>query len=339
MDSVAVLDEQERRLLFNETAARMGFAPWVAEKDFWVCWALKRLFALPEGSPRLLFKGGTSLSKVFGIIRRFSEDIDLSINREDLGFTGERDPEALSGNARRRMLEELTHAVQGFVHGELLPRLRDDFSKVFQGHVRWAIDSVEGSPNLLFEYPVAAATAGTGYVSQSILIEIGARSDHSPAGDYGVNPYAYDHFPEYFIDPSCTVRVMSAERTFWEKATILHAYYHGGVKRAEKDRMSRHYYDLCQLAKSPIGEAAIRQTDLLERVRIHKDVYFRSAWAHYGEARPGSLRLVPDDELAAVVSRDFARMEAEGYFYGGAPPDFTEILDVLADLESEINRT
>ena len=336
MDSVATLDEQERRLLFNETAARMGFAPWVAEKDFWVCWVLKALFTVPDSHPRLLFKGGTSLSKVFAVIERFSEDVDLSVNREDLGFVGNRDPEVLSGNARHRMLRELDQAAVDFVRSELQPRLHDRFAQVLGDDGSWRIQGSQGGPNLVFEYPPATETLRVGYVSQTILIEIGARSDHGPAGDHAISPYAHEHFPEYFTDPTCTVTVMDA--TFWEKATILHAVCHGGAEKV-RARLSRHYYDLQRLSETSIGVAARGNAELLERVRIHKSVYFPSGWARYDEAKPGSLRLVPGDDVVQALRRDFEEMARAGYFYGEDPPSFKQIIDGLGTLEARINRS
>jgi predicted nucleotidyltransferase component of viral defense system len=94
VDKVALLDASDRAALFGETGAARGIVNTIVEKDFWVCWTLKRLFELQNAdTPTLIFKGGTSLSKAFGAIRRFSEDIDLSFDRADLGYTGDRDPE------------------------------------------------------------------------------------------------------------------------------------------------------------------------------------------------------------------------------------------------------
>lgn len=338
MDSVAVLDADERRVLFTETATRAGFAPWIAEKDFWVCWALAQLFALPEHRPRLLFKGGTTLSKVFRVIERFSEDIDLSVNRVDLGFVGDHDPEELGGKARKIALEELSQAVRDYVCNDLLPELRERFSDVLGEDRSWALEPIDGGPHLRFAYPISTQNAGTiGYVSQSVNLEIGGKSDHEPADEHTVSPYAQEHFPELFQQNAVAcVRVMAAERTFWEKATILHAHYHGGAERAAKGRLSRHYYDLVQLSRAEAGDRALADLDLLDRVALHKSIYHRSAWANYETARQGTLRLLPSDESRSVIERDYEDMQRSGYFFGPVP-SFSEMVDRLAEIESAIN--
>lgn len=339
MNSVARLASEERRLLFDQTAAATGLAPWVVEKDFWVCWILRELFSGVGDSPRLLFKGGTSLSKVFGLIHRFSEDIDLSVNRQDLGFIEERDPESVTGNARKRLLDELDEQVRKHVREEIVPRLRSVCGETLLAEDDWGISEESETADFTFRYPTEVRSGITGYASQAVLVECGGRSDHEPAGDYTITPYAHDHFPDYFDAAETTISVMSPERTFWEKATILHAHHHGGREKAgRRERLSRHYYDLYQLAESRVGPDATSNLDLLERVRIHKTVYFASAWARYDLARPGSLRLCPRADTVELVARDYDEMVRAGYFFEGHdPPPFTEILGRLAHLEGEIN--
>lgn len=135
MDGIAALDRDTRARLFEETAARLGIGrAAIIEKDFWVCWTLRRLFALQntqkEAHPVFVFKGGTSLSKVFGLIQRFSEDIDLSLDWHGLGFTGERDPAKAGTSRRKRLLEELRDTCESYIASTLVPALRKDFATV-----------------------------------------------------------------------------------------------------------------------------------------------------------------------------------------------------------------
>ncbi|MCA1566194.1 MAG: nucleotidyl transferase AbiEii/AbiGii toxin family protein [Acidobacteria bacterium] len=345
MDSVAKLPTEERALLFAEAAARRGVLPVVIEKDFWVCWTLKRLFELPDINTHLIFKGGTSLSKVFGIIERFSEDIDLSINRAYLGFGGEHEPERAGGkNKVQHRIEELVEASRAKITGELLPALRGAFHSVLNdveedaGRTQWSLVQDASEPqDLYFTYPRHESSLkwqGSDYLKPVVKIEMGARADHWPAGEYPVTPYAAEQFPNYFSEPTCHVKVLEAERTFWEKATILHAEYHRPEGRATADRISRHYYDLHRLAASQVAGNALKRLDLLDRVVEHKSVFFRSAWARYSEARTGQIRLLPAAERLASLRVDYDKMK--DMFFGERPP-FDEVLNTLAALEERVN--
>src|SRR5207302_4046217 len=150
MDDVARLPFTDRMDLFLATARRRGLTAEIIEKDFWVCWTLKRLFTLPDPPAGLLFKGGTSLSKVFGVIERFSEDVDLSFNRAELGFGGESDPlNALTGKKRKHGLEALTETCQRVIREKLLPQLVTVFSDALDEPplTTWDIQLAEDDPD------------------------------------------------------------------------------------------------------------------------------------------------------------------------------------------------
>ena len=344
MNSVAKLSAPDRAILFRETANRRGMAPLVIEKDFWVCWTLKHLFDLPLGH-HMIFKGGTSLSKVFNVIKRFSEDIDLSISRESLGFGADQEPEAApSKKQTQQRIESLQQACEQKIASELLPSLRMAFSTTL-GNVSeseasesfWQVEIDSKDPQaLLFTYPrqQEADWSVNGYLKPVVRIELGARSDHWPAGVYSITPYAAEEFPDYFEAPTCQVKTLEAERTFWEKATILHAEFFRPDTSSAGERISRHYYDLYQMIKSPIAEKALMNFDLLKRVAEHKRIFFRSAWARYDEACPGSLRLVPPQENQSQLRADYNKMK-EMFFE--QPPSFQQMLDALRELEKKIN--
>lgn len=341
MDGVAALDKEERALLFRQAAADKGVDARVMEKDFWVCWSLKKIFAL-EGHPDLLFKGGTSLSKVFGLISRFSEDVDLSVDRRAFGFTGDRDPtEATGKNERKRLVKDLNHQCHKYIEDRLAPALREVFAFVLgdEGEA-WHLKRDTSAPaTLLFDYPTEDAKETLGYMPEQVRLELGAFADHEPSTEHPVYPYACEHYPGYFEAPTCVVKVLDAERTFWEKVTILHAHSHGGPDRAVNRRLSRHYYDVFQLAGSGVREIALGDLPLLERVVRHKTAFYGQAWAKYDEACPGTLRLVPDEALGEVLAADYAEMQTSGFFYGEEPPSFDDILGRLTELELEINES
>lgn len=240
MDGIATAGPKERRELFRETAARRGdITAEVIEKDFWVCWTLKHIFDLGPTPAQLIFKGGTSLSKVYGLIERFSEDIDLSLSREDMGFVGERNPyEAPSRTRQKKLVRELVASCQKAIAEVLLPGLRTRLAAVLGPEGRatalWslALDRID-LQTINFTYPPGLASGGPvpmAYVRPIVRLELGARSDHWPAEEHAVRPYAAEVFPAVFAEPSCLVRTLKAERTFWEKVTLLHAECHRSVQ-------------------------------------------------------------------------------------------------------------
>lgn len=397
MDRVAQLSSAARSELFQETTARLGIArAAIVEKDFWVCWTLGRLFSLQtthpaaysaahagtQAHPDLVFKGGTSLSKVFGLIQRFSEDIDLSLDWRGLGFTGDRDPANATANRRRRtLLEELGEECERYLAAVLVPALRSDFESIlgpgsvgtnqgsdhtaFQvpdqapdqaldGRFRSGLSSESSSESwklavdpeepqtVLFTYPPSLSEATYseyGYLMPVVRLEFGARGEQWPAAMHVVTPFAAQVFPDQFTSQltsqQAPVRVLSAERTFWEKATILHAWAHRGSLPTGVERGSRHYYDLAMLSQSPLRQRALDEIDLLTEVALHKERFYPAAWANYAAARPGTLRLVPDDAMVRALSADYSKMQ-ELIF--GDVPTVDQIMAELSDLEREINR-
>lgn len=343
MDNIARLPADDRADLFVASGRNRGLASAMIEKDFWVCWTLKRLFTLPKPPTSLLFKGGTSLSKVFALIDRFSEDVDLSFDRAGLGFGGECDPlNAPSGKQRKRALEALTQDCRHVIRERLLPQLTDAFRDAL-GHPTsslWALELADDDPDeqtLLFHYPPGIRSRPSeepAYIQPVVRLEFGARSDHWPAVDAVVSPYAAADFPQVFHDPACHVRALAAERTFWEKATLLHMWHHAPAKKKFRDRQSRHYYDVVRLYQHDLGRAAVKDIELLQKVARHKEVFFPAAWAKYGDAKPGTLRLMPPETRRRELERDYRQMQ-EMIF--GEPPTFDQLLETLCEIEQQIN--
>jgi hypothetical protein len=344
MDKVALMPLSERAALFGETGAGMGLASTIAEKDFWVCWSLRRIFALPEeGGLRLIFKGGTSLSKAYGAIRRFSEDIDLSFDRAALGYTGERDPQqdGLKRKAREKLIDELVSDVKRHIAARFLPTLRTAMAEQLGEPAAggWALTIDDEDPQTVnFRYPAALSAADygkTAYVAPQVRLELGARGDPWPMETKRIHPYAFDQFPDWFKDPYCDVAVLSAQRTFWEKATLLHAEAHRALDKPLPDRLSRHYYDLVSLLNIEEGANAAKDFDLLDDVAKHKAVFFASGWANYGAARPGTLKLIPPDERLAALRADYAKMAP--MMFDQQPPKLDDLLQRIRQLQEEIN--
>ena len=319
---------------FQETAAQLGISKAIIEKDFWVCLSLKQLFALPTFGEQMIFKGGTSLSKAYDVIHRFSEDVDLSLDRERLGFVGDRDPEdrELSGKKQKRLLQELEKAAKEAVGSQLLSESRTVFGSSLEQSFTLSVDPSDPQ-TILFAYP-SLADSEAGYVKPVVRFEFGARGVQLPAEQIDISPYLHQAFPDLLADCLVGVKVLGVERTFWEKATILHMLFHQDATKPLADRMSRHYYDMAQLIGHEAKKRALEKLDLLTQVAHHKSVFFKSSSANYDEAKPGSLRLVPNANLAAALRKDYAGMRE---MIIGDAPKFDEILTTIKAFETEIN--
>ena len=339
MDEFAKSKAADRRILFEATATFLNIPAQLVEKDFWVCWTLKELFQLPKIGGHLIFKGGTSLSKVFKVVERFSEDIDISIDREFLGFGGTNDPEAGTSNKeRQRRIEALKTACQQKIAGELQPALESAIRAKLGRGEEWAIRQDDDDPDqqtLLFEYPTVFPQATSRYIRRAVKIEMGARSDHWPSVTKFVTAFVAERFPQAFREPSSAVKVLSAERTFWEKATILHAEFHRPPDKAIPERFSRHYYDFSELIRKGIADEAGKQLELLERVAEHKGLFFRSSWAKHETAAKGTLHLTPQDFRIQALRDDY-RIMREMFF--NEPPTFEKILETIQAWERKFNR-
>lgn len=352
MDNFATKPEQERRDILQEAASRLDVREIIIEKDFWVCWTLKRLFSNPALSPYLTFKGGTSLSKAYGIIERFSEDIDLTISRSAPFLCEGKNPmeDGLSGKERERRIDALKENAQHFVGQIILPALSADIAAALGEGSEWKAVMDEEDPDgqtILFYYPrtmnygmgYGAGGYGVGlygegeigYIKPAIKLEFGARGETQPHETRTISSYVSETFPELFPAPSCLVPTLALERSFWEKATILHSLHHGSKLR---DRMSRHYYDTYMLAQSGVADKALQNPALLEDVVRNKSLLFRDAKASYETAVLGSLKLLPREDQRSILKKDYEKMAD---MFMGAFPDFETILTGLATWEDQLN--
>jgi hypothetical protein len=329
MDKVATLTSDQRRQLFQETASQRGMSAAVVEKDFWVCWVLKLIFSDPQLGTRIVFKGGTSLSKVFGLIERFSEDVDLVLDWRLLGYgPGQEDPYAdQPSNTRRDFFNaEFNARAVSYITQTLHPQLDKLFRRCPQ--VRVTVDPDE--PHVVnVEYPAAFSLD---YLRPQVRLEIGPLASFVPRGAHTIQPYAAQSFPQVFTDPDCSVVAINAERTFWEKATILHQQAHR--TNAMPPRYSRHYYDMDRLAGSGIKQKALADLQLLEDVVAFKKRFYRCSWANYESAQPGTFRLIPGQARREELEKDYRQMKVMIF---GDVPKFDQVIRTLKALEDEIN--
>lgn len=328
------LPSSERRTYLDQAAIQRDLSPVIVEKDFWVCWLLGVLFE-SEFAASLVFKGGTSLSKVFGVIDRFSEDIDLSLSPLFLDL-----PEA--GKSRTQANKWMTKAeaaCRDAVENRIKPQLESTaLASLESGKADWfeyLTDPNSNSPVVLFHYP-SLQPAGFDYLKRSVKLEFGSLTDQKPTGFHQVRPWVADVFPQGFSDWRCEVVALEVERSFWEKATILHAEYHRPAEKPIPDRFSRHYADTAALAMHSKASLAIDQRELRDRVVQWKSRFSGSSWARYDQAKPGTFHLVPPVSRQPALRRDYQAMRD---MYLHQPVGFDDILAILADVEHRINRT
>ena len=341
MNRIASIPVAERRVVFAEAAERLQIQPVIVEKDFWVCWMLGLLFGRAEWSEALVFKGGTALSKVFGIIRRFSEDIDLSVSPATLGISEAEVNEAGSRRQRDQWMENLEAACSKWVTERLQPDLEQSIRAVIgdrlggQSWLEFETDAATHSPVLYFHYPTTLE-AGASYIRRSVKLEFGSLTDQRPVGEHPVRPWLADILPAPLGEMGCDVVALEVERAFWEKATILHAEHHRDRATPMPGRYSRHYGDVAAMAKRPEAERALADEGLRERVVSWKAQFFARSWARYDLAKPGTFRLLPPTTRVAELARDYQEMRD---MFLDAPMSFDLILETLRELEGQINQT
>lgn len=327
------LTPPDRREALLIAADRSGRPEHLLEKDVWVVWALSALYGSRFGE-HLTFKGGTSLSKAYGVIRRFSEDVDLTYDIRALapdlvGDNVEALPDSRSQQklwterVRGRLPEWIAEEIgpllnQALVTDALEAQLRIDREKVF------------------IDYE--ATTAGSGYVAPSVMLEFGARSTGEPATVQAINCDAAG-LVDGVSFPTARPRVMHAERTFWEKATAIHVFC--VQQRLRGDRFARHWHDLSRLDRAGFAAKAFADRELANAVARHKGMFFAEKAADrspidYGAAVNGALRLVPGGSAATALAEDYARMVEDGLLLEGAE-DFETLMAECAKLEARAN--
>ena len=330
MYNVANRSIKELEELFRATAAKAGFSEAIVEKDFWVCLMLDYLFHRCQYKEAFTFKGGTSLSKAWNVIKRFSEDIDLILDWRTLGYSKDEPNESRSNNKQDKLNKEANEKAATFIGGELVDILRADFSQLLSHEHRFEIDSAD-TQTILFHYPRIFHSKN---LQQTVRLEIGPLAAWVPAQDCTITPYTAEKYPRLFKQKSSLVRTATAERTFWEKATILHKVANFPESKPIPSRYSRHYYDIFCFCRNGFKQKAFDKSDLLETVALFKEKFYPSRGAQYGSARIGTLMLSPPKHVLKALKQDYANMREMIY---GEYPSFEEILECIGNLEKEIN--
>lgn len=328
MLELAKRSDSDRNDIFISTAVKIGLNNAIVEKDFWVCWMLELLFHHCDYSNNLSFKGGTSLSKGYGLIERFSEDIDLILDWRILEY-GLNEPWIKRSNSAQDKFNKMANEkTEIFLETKFMPHLKKIVS--IQGIKNYKLYIEDSDKQTIrFVYPQLFSDES---LVQEIRLEIGSLAAWTPLTSRYISPFVSEKFPNIFSKPNTLVRTVDAKRTFWEKATILHAEAHRtGTKIPQ--RYSRHYYDLFMLYNSHIKNEAFADFELLQKVAIFKQKFYHSNRSKYNEANREGLKLLPHEEKINDLIKDYKSMQSMIF---GKKISFEEILDGLEKMMIEI---
>lgn len=335
-DSWFTLSREDQAEALEVAAAQTGRPPHLLEKDIWVVWTLSAIYesALAE---KLTFKGGTSLSKVYKIIDRFSEDIDLTYDIREVvpDLLRDGNPIPASASQAKKITDRVRDRLPQWIEGEVLPIL---LSTLQRDGVQASL-SLAGNEKEKLILAYEPIKVGTGYAASTIQLEFGGRATGEPHQRHAV---ACDMAPVIngIVFPTAQPLVMAAERTFWEKATAAHVYCRQGRLRSE--RYSRHWYDLAAMANSGHAQAAIDDLELARAVAEHKAMFFAEKDAQknsidYKAAVSTEIQIIPEGGALEALEKDYIAMLEDGLL-ATHQPSFAEIISTCAELESLINR-
>ncbi len=330
-ENYLTLSREDRLAALGVAATASGRPVHLLEKDIYVVWAIDGLFSSEFGN-HLVFKGGTSLSKAYDVIARFSEDVDVTYDVRKLI------PELVGDGAAIPISNSQVKPWRDAIDEKLPVWVRDAALPAINKHV--AADGVDvkvaaDGAKIYIDYDPLAT--GTGYVSPRVTLEFGARSTGEPCEERQITCNAAAHLPELEF-PAAKPRVMLPKRTFWEKATAVHVFCKQGT---QGDRLSRHWHDLVRLDDAGYADAAFEDRALANEVAEFKGKFFRFRDSKgnpidYVAAVSGALQVVPDAEALKALEADYKKMADDGILLEDAEI-FSDLMKRCADLELRAN--
>lgn len=327
MKRIIGLSQERRQLLFETTAREMKITNVVIEKDFWVCVVLNYLLNESQYKNYFIFKGGTSLSKCYDVIKRFSEDVDLILKWDAIGFKDEDVFLNRSKNQNYKFETLMNEKGSAFIQNKLKEDLSNGLAALINGM------RIESDPNdpmiLLVYYP---SFYKNDYIEQAVKLEIGPVAAKTPIETSFIEPYCYRCFNVDNKKPF-EVNIVTIARTFWEKLLILYAECNRPMDKKTPDRYSRHYYDIFMIYKSKYFKEIVKQKSLFEEVKLFKSKYYCTSWSRIENASLTNITLIPSKERLVTIQADYKKM---GDMFFETPPSFEEIINGLAQLEDDL---
>ncbi|MDH4472975.1 MAG: nucleotidyl transferase AbiEii/AbiGii toxin family protein [Fluviicola sp.] len=313
--------------IYNEISSRTGMASHAVEKDWWVVQVLSVIFEM-DVSKHLVFKGGTSLSKAWNLIERFSEDIDLAIDRSFFGFNGE---------LSKKQITALRKAANKHISETFYPELQQLFADKGLTGVNWVLESTTESdqdPKVInLYYP--SVIPHSEYIHPRVQIEIGCRSLIEPFSMQEISSLVDTHFPDLFNSPAVVIPVVQAERTLLEKIMLLHEEFSKPHDQIRVNRLSRHLYDVYKLSKTETLDKAIKDKSLYEVIVNHRHRFTKIGGVDYHLHQPQSINPIPPDAVIDVWKQDYRRMQEEMIY--AESPDFDNMISDLKLLKKRLN--
>lgn len=314
---------------YNQIAESTGMSPFAVEKDWWVVQALSIIFELEIGKA-LVFKGGTSLSKVWGLISRFSEDIDLAVDRSFFGYEGE-----LSKSQRTKLRKDSSE----YITESLFPELQEVFKQKELDDIEFklveAVSSDQDPRIIEIYYPHVIEAPG--YLAPRVQLEIGSRSLIEPFSVQKIKSLVDEHFSsKEFAQKKVSIPTVIPERTFLEKIFLLHEEFHRPPEKIRVDRLSRHLYDVYQISQTKIADNAINDQKLYETIVKHRHRYTKVGGVDYNLHQPQTINPIPLEEFKKSWKKDYQTMQ-EQMIYGDSP-SFEEMIAGIQSLVEKINK-
>lgn len=329
MSKLLKISSEELELVIQNTSDKLSMSKAIVEKDLWVCMILKYLFENFKYKDAIVFKGGTSLSKVYKLIERFSEDIDLALDWKVLGYKSEEPYKDRSNTKQLKFNDKLNEDTKVFLRDEFLPVLENDFKDALKGKdYKFYIDEFDGQ-TICFDYPKNHKDSS---IIQVIRLEIGSLAEPIPASRRKIKTYIEEVYPEVF-DENIQVVAVDSLRTFYEKITILHREANR-VNGNYPTRNSRHFYDVYKILLTDIKEKSFDNLDLLKAVIEFKKKFYACNWAKYDDIMEGNIKLIPSDEALEIFSKDYDSMKNMLF---GEKISFDRIISSIREYEIELN--
>lgn len=303
----------------------------ILEKDVWICWVLNVLFSL---NIPMVFKGGTSLSKGFDLIRRFSEDLDITLDHKK--FMQDANLSVSNPSQIKKASKTLKKELIRQVSDNILPALRQAALITFP-HQKIEVALDETGETIYFYYPKILSSAED-YLPDKVILEFGMRNLIEPHEKKKITPILSSFLKDNnLIDwPLAEVDILSPARTFWEKATLIHVECSREVLKHCGERLSRHWYDLSMLIDSWVGKEALKNLEIFYSVVAHKKIFYPEKC--YDNCLKGQLRLAPENHhLMSYLVKDFRQMIEAGMFQG-EPPKFDYIMENLKSFSLKFNK-